>query len=474
MRGTHLHVDAYSTFRSHLYGKILDVRLWGVYTETSSCYWVATGCATLPALQRTRRLLSSFLIALREGVEAALVVGIVLVYLNRTGRAALVRWVWGGVTAATASTLAVAIALARWHVSEDGYEGLLLLIAAVFVVTMVIWMDRVARNLKKQIEERVEVYAGKSTLAASLGLATSVFLMVFREGAELVLMLRGMTLSSEGLAAWIGSSLGLCVAIAVALFFFHGTLKISLGKFFSATSTILILIATHLALEGVHELSEAMWLPSSRVEMAWVGPIVRNEVFFFAVILGATAILVLRGWMSARRENVSSVSDTAERRRLEWERRKQRRWAFASALTCTAVILILAAEFAYTRVTATPMSRAIEAAGNEVRIPIAEVSDSNLHIYSVDANGTSLRFLVIRKPNGSWGTALDACLICGTAGYRQDGSNVVCRNCASAIYIPTLGEAGGCNPVGVPSRTENGALVIDVATLAEARSRVSH
>ena len=119
-------------------------------------------------------------------------------------------------------------------------------------------------------------------------------------------------------------------------------------------------------------------------------------------------------------------------------------------------------------------ARAIEASGNEVRVPLSEVSDTNLHVYSVTANGTSLRFMVIRKPNGSWGTALDACLICGTAGYRQDGSNVVCRNCASAIYIPTIGEAGGCNPVGVPSRTENGALVIDVSTLAEARSRVSH
>jgi high-affinity iron transporter len=208
--------------------------------------------------------------------------------------------------------------------------------------------------------------------------------------------------------------------------------------------------------------------------MAWIGPIVRNEVFFFTVILGAAAILVLREWMAARGKAVSNISDAAERRRLEWERRKQRRWAFASAFTCTAVILILAAEFAYTRVTATTEARAIEASGNEVRVPLSEVNDSNLHVYSVTANGTSLRFLVIRKPNGSWGTALDACLICGMAGYRQDGSNVVCRNCASAIYIPTIGEAGGCNPVGVPSRTENGALVIDVSTLADARSRVSH
>src|SRR6202790_3513258 len=283
--------------------------------------------ATLRAPQRTSRLLSSFLIALREGVEAALVVGIVLVYLNRTGRAALMRWVWGGVAAAIASGLAVAIAMERWRLSEDGFEGLLLLIAAVFVVTMIFWMNRVARHLKKEIEQRVENYAGKNPFAAGLGLGTFVFLMVVREGAELALILRAVELSSEGLGVWIGTTLGLGVAIAGGWFFFHGTLKISLGKFFSATSTILILVAIQLALTGVHELSEAMWLPSSRVEMAWIGPIVRNEVFFFAVILGAAAILVLREWMAARGQAASSVSDAAERRRLEWERRKQRRWA---------------------------------------------------------------------------------------------------------------------------------------------------
>jgi high-affinity iron transporter len=419
-------------------------------------------------------LLSSFLIALREGVEAALVVGIVLVYLNRTGRAALVRWVWGGVLAAVVSSLAVAIALERWKVSEDGFEGILLLVAAVFVVTMIIWMNRVARHLKKEIEQRVEIYAAKTDFSAGMGLATFVFLMVVREGAELALILRAVELSSEGLGVWIGTSLGLCVAIAVGWFFFQGTLKISLGKFFSATSTILILVAIQLALTGIHELSEAMWLPSSRVEMAYIGPIVRNEVFFFTVILGAAALMALREWMAAGNKAAEGISDAAERRRLEWERRKQRRWAFASAFTCTAVILILAAEFAYTRVTATTEARSIQADGAVVRIPLAEVSDANLHIYSVDASGTSVRFMVIRKPNGSWGTALDACLICGTAGYRQEGSNVICRNCASAIYIPTIGEAGGCNPVGVPSRAENGALVIDVPALAEARSRVSH
>ena len=60
-----------------------------------------------------------------------------------------------------------------------------------------------------------------------------------------------------------------------------------------------------------------------------------------------------------------------------------------------------------------------------------------------------LRFMIIKKPSG-WGTALDACRICGAEGYRQDGQNVICRHCGSAIYVPTVGEAGGCNPIGVP------------------------
>ena len=418
-------------------------------------------------------MLSAFLIALREGVEAALVVGIVLVYLNRTGRSNLARWVWGGVLAAVVSSLGVAIALDRLKISEDGFEGLMLLVAAAFVVTMIVWMNRVARHLKAEIEKRVEKHAAKSEFSAGIGLGTFVFLMVVREGAELALILRAVELSTEGLSVWIGTILGLGVAVAVGVFFFQGTLKISLGRFFAATSTILIIVAVQLALTGVHELSEAMWIPSSRVEMAYIGPIVRNEFFFFTVILGAAALLVLREWMAARGRAAENVPDAAERRRLEWERRKQRRWAFASAFTCTAVILILAAEFAYTRVTAQTEARSVQSENGSVRIPMGEISDSNLHIYSVDASGTSLRFLVIRKPNGSWGTALDACLICGMAGYRQEGSNVVCRNCASAIYIPTIGEAGGCNPVGVPSRMENGALVIDVSNLAEARSRVA-
>src|SRR5437899_7594805 len=207
-------------------------------------------------------MLSALLIALREGVEAALVVGIILVYLSRTSRQHLARFVWYGVAAAAALSLGVAVALERWRINQDGFEGLMLLIAAVFVVTMIVWMNRVARHLKKEIEQKVEAYAERAGSAAAWGIFLFVFLMVLREGAELALILRAVELSSEGLQTWIGTIAGIAAAVAVGLFFFKGTLRVPLQRFFAVTSVILMLVGVKLGLTGIHELSEARWLPS--------------------------------------------------------------------------------------------------------------------------------------------------------------------------------------------------------------------
>jgi uncharacterized membrane protein len=338
---------------------------------------------------------------------------------------------------------------------------------------MIVWMNRVARHLRKEIEQRIESFAQKTDLAAGLGLGTFVFLMVLREGAELALILRAVELSTEGVAVWIGTGLGLALAIAVGFFFFEGTLKIPLGRFFSVTSAILVIVAVQLALTGFHELSEAMWIPSGKREMAWVGPIVRNEYFFFVVILGAAALLILREWRSMRLAGAPEAANAADRRRIQWERRTRSRWMFTAAAVFVVVILTLTADFVYGRVSAAaPQAQTITAQNGAVRIPTAGVNDGNLHFFQVEANNTSLRFIVIRKPDGSWGTALDACMICGWAGYRQNGSDVVCRNCASGIYVPSIGQAGGCNPVTFPAHVDGSELVIDVTALTDAARKV--
>jgi len=147
----------------------------------------------------------------------------------------------------------------------------------------------------------------------------------------------------------------------------------------------------------------------------------------------------------------------------------------AAASACLAVILVLTADFIYTRANSAPLSaRAVAtsgASGDDLRIPLSAVQDGNLHLFTATAGGQSYRFLVIKKPQG-WGVALDACRICGAEGYRQDGQNVVCRHCGSAIYVPTIGEAGGCNPIGVPFQVDGSDLVVHLSALAKSWTEV--
>jgi high-affinity iron transporter len=425
-------------------------------------------------------LLSAFLIALREGVEAALVVGIILVYLARTGRSQLARYAWSGVALAAALSLLVSLALDHWRINGDGFEGLLMLLASAFVISMIIWMNRVARHLRKDIEQKIENYAVRAGSAAGWGIFLFVFLMVLREGVELAVILRAVELSSEGIQTWIGTIAGLAAAIAVGLFFFKGTLKVPLHRFFAATTMILWLVAAQLALTGLHELSEARWLPSSKGEMALIGPIVRNEIFFFVFIFGAAVLLILREWLTASHARIEAAANDAERRLLASQQRRTRNWMLAAVSACLAVLLALTADFIYAKAgSAPPSARAVAPAGSsadDLRIPLSDVQDGNLHLYTANVSSgatgnQSFRFLIIKKPQG-WGVALDACRICGADGYRQDGQNVVCRHCGSAIYVPTIGEAGGCNPIGVPFQVDGADLVVHVSALAKAFTEV--
>jgi uncharacterized membrane protein len=305
--------------------------------------------------------------------------------------------------------------------------------------------------------------------------ALFVFLMVVREGMELVLILRAVEFSTEGVSIWIGTALGLALAAAVGIFFFQGTLKISLGRFFAATSTILGIVAAQLFLTGLHEMSEAQWLPSSKREMALIGPIVRHEVFFFVVIFGVAVLLILREWLAAQSAPVTADANPAERRRREWEERRRRRWMLLAAASCVIVGVVLTADFVYAQVSAAPPpARTITAENGVVRIPVADVEDGKLHFFLLSADQTEIRFLVIRKPGGGYATALDACAICGPAGYYQDGQNVVCRNCGAPIYVPSIGTSGGCNPIAFASQIVGGQIVFQVTAIHEVAAPFAH
>ena len=149
------------------------------------------------------------------------------------------------------------------------------------------------------------------------------------------------------------------------------------------------------------------------------------------------------------------------------ERQRDRFWKLTATAASLLVIVLIAAQFIYSR-TAQAMSppERIAVVNGEAAIPVLLLSDHKLHRYSIEIGGTEVRVIAILDPTDTVRTALDACTICGSQGYYQDGKNVICRNCAAAIYVPTIGLAGGCNQVHRAYVVEGGSLTFSEGALA--------
>ncbi len=416
-------------------------------------------------------MFQSLVITLREGVEAALIVGIVLGYLRKTGRASWSRIVYWGLAAAVAASVAAAYAVRRWAVSEDAYEGWMMLGGAVFVSSMVVWMWRTGKRLKGEIESRLSAFSGPPTRATALGLFLFVFLMVFREGIETVISLAAVSLRTSELLSFMGSLIGLGLAVGLGVAFFKGSVKVNVGKFFAVTSLVLIVVAAQLLLTGLHELSEAQVLPSSRQEMKLVGPIVSNDAFFFMVVVALALFLIIaqRIQASGVPKPELEIMPAPERRQALAERRRERYWKTTATAVSLLVMVLIGAQFIYS-LTAHAMSppERVAAAEGELRIPVAPLIDRKLHRYVATVGGADVRLIAMLDSTETVRAALDACSICGAQGYVQEGKNVVCRNCGAAIYVPTIGHEGGCNPVHIDYRIEGEMLKISLGALTEA------
>ena len=406
-------------------------------------------------------MLQAFIITLREGVEASLIVGIIFAFLSKSGRNELKRTVYWSLAAALAASVGIAIILSRLAYNQDIFEGFVELIAAVFVVTMIWYMQRTARKLKGEIEGKVGTLAAKGS---SIGLFFFVFLMVLREGVETVLILSAVSLNSTELMTFIGTLAGIAFAVVFAVMFIKGSVRINLQRFFRVTTVILYFVAFQLTISGLHELSENGILPSSQSEMRFIGPIVRNDLFFFVTILALTGLMVLFEMRrrAAQAPDPSAITNQADRRKAEWARRRERFWMSAVYISSFVFIFLITAQFIYAK-TATALSPAapVTLNGAQAVLPLSQINDDQLHRYSVvTSNGTEVRFLLFRKPDGTVVSVTDACQICGPVGFYKTGNNIICKMCASPIAAQSVGVAGGCNPIPLKSVTAGGNIII--------------
>ncbi|MFW9967642.1 MAG: FTR1 family protein [Candidatus Thorarchaeota archaeon] len=218
-------------------------------------------------------IIAPTIISLREGIEAALVIAIMLSYLRKTNRDDLRRFVLGGAGVALISSVGVALLMGLvWGILEGPilatFEGLVVLIAALLLTTMILWMWKAGPNVSSDIEDSVE---RKSLSQSGVGVALLSFALVMREGVELVLFSMALVIQ-DGLQVYLGVTIGLLIAAILGLGIYQGSLRISLRSFFKWTSAILILVAAGMVAYGIHELQEAGLLLIGPIEVWNINP----------------------------------------------------------------------------------------------------------------------------------------------------------------------------------------------------------
>ena len=423
-------------------------------------------------------MLQAFIITLREGVEASLIVGIVFAYLSKIDRHDLKKVVFWALGSAVAASVLVAIGISRLQFNPDIVEGWVMLVAAFFVASMIWFMNKTARSMKGDIEAKIAKVTGGTS---RFGLFLLVFLLVLREGVETVLILSAVSLNSTELLSFTGTTLGIAVAVVFGVMFIRGSVKINLQRFFKVTSVILYFVTFQLLVSGLHELSENGVIPSSTLEMQYIGPIVRNDLFFFVTMLALAALMIL---MEQRRRVPAALAadaTAADRRKAQWSQRREKFWMTAVISASFLFIFLSTAEFIYAKSsTALSATNPVTLVGEQVTVPVSDITadgpDSKLHRYGVhvdDGQGHSpeVRFLLFKKPDGNIVSVADACTICGPVGFYMGSQGIVCKMCASPLNAASMGQPGGCNPIPLKSSIANGQVVIAAADLKAIATR---
>jgi len=206
-------------------------------------------------------MLSGFVLAFREGLEAALIISIILGVITRLERRQLIPVVWLGTAAGVALSLAIAFALVRAGlefegVSEEVFEAATMLLAAGILTWMVFWMQKSSAGLRSSLENRVNQGQG------CWQVFMLSFLAVLREGVELALFLLAIGFAMDNRQVLTGALLGLAAAVFAGQIWFRTSNRLALRKFFQITNILLLFFAAGLFALGIHALIELHWLPA--------------------------------------------------------------------------------------------------------------------------------------------------------------------------------------------------------------------
>ena len=245
-------------------------------------------------------MLPTFVIGLREGLEAALIVGIIAAFLGQQGRKDALRQVWIGTAAAVAICVGVAIALQVISSDlpqrqQEGLETVVGALAVCMVTYMVVFMRTHARSMKKDLQG-----AAASALAQGAGraLVMMAFLAVLREGFETaVFLLATFHASGDASTSWLGAVLGIVLAAAIGYGIYKGSVKLNMARFFRITGLVLVVVAAGLVMTAFHTAYEAGWLTAGQTQAFDLSWLVRPGTPASSLLTGVLGIQPYPVWI---------------------------------------------------------------------------------------------------------------------------------------------------------------------------------
>lgn len=270
-----------------------------------------------------------------------------------------------------------------------------------------------------------------------------------------------------------GYFLGILLIFLLCLSIFHLWKRLEGRSFTIFTLLLYLTLVLDMSLRGISSLAR-LRLISSKLPLVFDIMIFEDKSLPYTATCYLVAVLLASVYLFATHLRIRGSFDTkAKLRKHRWWLRNCRRWAVSAVVFMVTGFILVTAVNAYINrpVQLAPAEQYLDS-GSQIIIPLTQVEDGHLHRFSYVYEGHNIRFIVVRKPNSNaYGVGLDACDICGIAGYFERNDTVVCKRCDVVMNKATIGFKGGCNPVPFPYVVKDGQIVIDKTALQNEKDR---
>ncbi|WNS40685.1 Fe-S-containing protein [Paenibacillus sp. MMS20-IR301] len=415
-------------------------------------------------------MLKAIAIMLGNGFEAALLIAVMIIWLRHAGKLRLVKWVYAGAGAAAAAGWLVLYPLKVSGPKKESFTGWMMALCFVLEILLVIWMSRELRGPRsggKRFKKLQWNSAAAETVftvisAAALTILPLMRLLLFPSS---IFIQTYSVVNTELVLKFSGGGLGLLLCFIFGMSFLRSARVLPVRSSLAGSAVLLAALMLNQLFTVVQILFARGVFPLTPLAMKILIPVINNMDKYLYVLLGAALLwTVLILWHAMKNKQVMNGEwNPAVRRKFKAGLRSSRRWMAAAAALMVMIPVLLGVEavLANQTVELSPAEPVTPNAEHQVVIPAAEVDDHNLHRFGYTAaDGTLVRFIIIRKSETMYGVGFDACKICGSSGYYQKNGKIICRKCDVIMNIPTIGFEGGCNPIPLVYRMDKGNLII--------------